>query len=97
MNTIRLRIDEDMDAAGMVRLKPIFEELGRATSAVELDLGSVTFIDSSGVGGLVFLYKRLAARGLGLTVVRLEGQPRQLLEHLAVARVLTASRDGAAA
>ncbi len=54
----------------------LFEELAAANDDVALDVSKVTFIDSSGVGGLVFLYKRLNAKGCKLELSGLAGQPR---------------------
>jgi anti-anti-sigma factor len=88
-----IRIEQDLDAAAMVSLRAQFEEFARGDDDIELDLSRVAFIDSSGVGGLVFLYKRLAAEGRRLTVIGLTGQPRQLLDHLSVARILAGRKE----
>jgi len=77
-----LKIEEDMDAITMAEMKATFDELAEAQEAVEIDMAAVEFIDSSGVGGLVFLYKRLLANSLKLTVTNVKGQPLRLLTHL---------------
>lgn len=75
-------IDEDFDAAAVTTLKPAFEELAAGDEDVVLDLSRVEFLDSSGVGAIVFLYKRLRARGLMLLLRDPKGQPLGLLSHL---------------
>ncbi|OYW59027.1 MAG: hypothetical protein B7X99_01685 [Rhizobiales bacterium 17-65-6] len=75
-------IGEDMDAAAMARLKPLFEELAAGTDDVTLDLTGVDFVDSSGIGGLVFLYKRLRLGSRKLRLRGARGQPLQLIAHL---------------
>lgn len=77
-----VRIGEDMDAAAMARLKPLFEELAAGNEDVTLDLSGVEFVDSSGIGGLVFLYKRLRLTSRRLRLRGASGQPLQLIAHL---------------
>lgn len=89
-----IKIDGDMDAASMGELKPLFEELAACGEDVRIDMRNVSFIDSSGVGGLVFLFKRLKAASLRLDVARLEGQPKRLFMHLDLG-FLVASNDAA--
>jgi len=44
--TVSFEIPEDMDAAGMRRLRPEIERLAEAAEDVELDLSRVEFIAS---------------------------------------------------
>lgn len=77
-----VEIAGDMDAAAMAELKATFEALGSGAEDVVLELGQVEFMDSSGVGGIVFLYKRLRVAGCKLRLRGAHGQPLQLLTHL---------------
>ncbi|WP_341992180.1 STAS domain-containing protein [Azorhizobium sp. AG788] len=77
-----VEIAGDMDAAAMAELKATFEALGSGAEDVVLNLGQVEFMDSSGVGGIVFLYKRLRVAGCKLRLSGARGQPLQLLTHL---------------
>ncbi len=86
--TRKLRIQDDLDAGTMTTIRVLFEELAAANDDVALDVSSVTFIDSSGVGGLVFLYKRLNAKAASSDFPGLAGQPRQLLDHLKLTPIL---------
>ncbi len=56
---------------------------------VELDLSRVDFIDGSGMGAIAYLYKNLVARGRRLVLTGAVGQPREMLERLGVARMLS--------
>ena len=94
--TKKLRIQDDLDAGTMTTFRVLFEELAVANDDVALDVSDVTFIDSSGVGGLVFLYKRLNASGKRLELSGLAGQPRQLLDHLKLTPILVPDLSGAA-
>lgn len=87
-----VQITDDMDAAAMTRLKPVFEELAAGTEDVTLDLTDVEFVDSSGIGGLVFLYKRLRVSGRKLRLRGAGGQPLQLITHLRLADLIDEGR-----
>ncbi len=80
-----LTVDGDFDAAAARDLRPRIEQLAQAAGDVVVDLSSVEFIDSSGVGALVYLHKRLIAAGHRLKVVGLKGQPLELLTYLRLA------------
>lgn len=76
------------DAEAAANLRSDLEALANGDVPVELDMTEVDFLDSSGVGAIVFLYKRLLTRKLGLTLVGANGQPARLLEFLRVPRVI---------
>ena len=65
--------------------RPMFEELADCSDDVVLDMSSVEFIDSSGVGAIVFLYKRMLSSNRKLKLQKLGGQPHQLLTYLRLA------------
>jgi anti-anti-sigma factor len=74
-----------MDAAAMKTQRPVFEELADCGQDVVIDMSDVEFIDSSGVGAIVFLYKRMLASKRTLKLQKLNGQPHQLLTYLRLA------------
>lgn len=87
--TRNLHIDGPFDAAAAARMRPLFEEIATAADAdVVIDLSAVGFIDSSGIGAIVFLYKRLATAGRTLGLAGVQGQPLQLMEFLRIPRVI---------
>jgi anti-anti-sigma factor len=77
-----VKIGQDMDAATMATMKSEFETLAVSVDSVRLDLEGVEFIDSSGIGGIVFLFKRLRERSLNLSLVNVDGQPLRLMQEL---------------
>lgn len=54
----------------------------KAHKVLLIDLSKVDLIDSSGIGILVFLAKRLKARGASLVIIGLNKQPLALFESL---------------
>ena len=86
-----VKIDQDMDAATMAAMRPMFEELADSKSDVCFDLSGVDFLDSSGVGGIVFVFKRLRERSLKVSLVNAGGQPARLLRQLKLEFMLSPS------
>jgi anti-sigma B factor antagonist len=78
----RYNIDEDLDASYVARVRPEIEQLADSGEDVLLDLSKVEFVDSSGLGILVFLHKRLVSNSHKLKIVGLKGQPLQLFTNL---------------
>ena len=78
----KYNIDDDLDASYVARVRPEIERLAEAGEDVVLDLSKVEFVDSSGLGILVFLHKRLISTGHKLKIIGLKGQPLQLFTNL---------------
>lgn len=76
------RIEHDMDAERVTVLRAEFEALSLGDEDIAIDMDRVRFIDSSGVGALVFLFKRLRARDRNLLLLNAKGQPRRLFVQL---------------
>jgi anti-sigma B factor antagonist len=76
---------------GLERLRSLVEQMALSTEAVELDLSGVDYMDSSGVGGLVHVFKRLRGSRQAFHVIGLKGQPLQLLKRLQLAELIAAS------
>ena len=53
-----------------------------------LDLSDADFMDSSGIGSIVFLYKRLKAHNRDLLITGLQGQPARLIQSLRVDKTI---------
>lgn len=88
-------IGRDMDAAAMTEMKALFEELALGNQDVRFDLKGVDFIDSSGVGGIVFVFKRLRDKSLKVSLVNVEGQPLRLLRQLQLEFMIATAQDAA--
>lgn len=86
--TITLQLEAAFDAATVATIRPKFDEIAAANLDVVIDFSKVDFVDSSGVGAIIFLYKRLTTVGRSLTLVGVQGQPLQLMEFLRIPRVI---------
>ena len=82
-DTATLRIVGELDALSVPEIRA---ELDRLVSdgdrQVLVDLSGLHLIDSSGVGALVSLFKRIRAEGRQFSVTGVHGQPMQIFEVL---------------
>ena len=80
----------EFDALGTAGIRAGLEQVASSAgpALVVLDLSRVSFIDSSGVGAIVYLFKRLKALGRSLELTGVHGQVRELLELLRVHKAL---------
>jgi stage II sporulation protein AA (anti-sigma F factor antagonist) len=82
-----LKIDCDMDALAAKKLRTMFDGvIASDRQDVILDMSEVEFLDSSGVGALVFLLKGLSKLQRKLRLVGVGGQPGDLLSQLQIDR-----------
>ncbi len=79
---MKWNIDTNFDAEYLQQFGRRIDSLAGAGEDVTLDLSSVTFIDSTGIGALVALHKKLTASGHRLKISGLRGQPLQLFINL---------------
>ena len=61
--------------------------------SVNLDFHNNQFIDSSGIGAIVFLFKRLNAKKRNLVLSNVTGQPLKLMTMLHVDRAIPVNRN----
>jgi len=68
----------------------VFSELEKhgALKAVVVDAAQLDFIDSSGLGLLIFLKKAIQTAGIGMSVVNLAAKPRRIFEVAQVDKIL---------
>ncbi len=83
-----LQLEDSFDALAVVELRETFDQLVDRECDVILNLQRVTFIDSSGLGAIVFLFKRLRGLDKTLKIINIQGQPLQLLQYLRVDQVI---------
>lgn len=84
-----ISVDGDMDALAIKQLRSEFENVVENDDRdVCVDMTRVEFIDSSGIGALVFLFKRLTAVGRGLDIRGVHGQPRDLFSLLRIGKAI---------
>ncbi len=75
----------EMDALGCTKIRTGLEQITDTENTnVSLDLSQVSFLDSSGISAIVFLYKRLKAQGRTLIIVGVQGQPQELIKLLRI-------------
>jgi anti-sigma B factor antagonist len=83
-----LRIEGTLDAVTAPDLRGVVDKLVTENRpAVTLDLSSLRLIDSSGVGVIVSLFKRVRANGGQVRIVGLNDQPRAVFRLLRLDRV----------
>jgi anti-sigma B factor antagonist len=87
-NELRLQIDGALDALTARDVRPVFDQVvEEKPKLVTIDLEGLTLIDSSGVGAIVSLFKRVKADGGQVVVVRAQDQPLAVLKLLKLDRI----------
>jgi len=81
-NDFIIKLHDDFDADTVNIMKDDIEAYSKLSTNIIFDLEQVPFIDSSGIGAIVFLYKRMVAKGFSVCVVGLTQQPLELFEML---------------
>lgn len=78
-------INSDLDSKHVVELQPKLEALlDNYSEHIILDFTDVGFIDSTGIGAIVFLFKRLTSQKRKLSLLNVSGQPHKLMTMLRV-------------
>ncbi len=88
---MRLLLTGEIDhhRAGVL-MRQLEEQLDlESPSRVELDMGGVTFMDSSGIALLLKIYRALALTGGKLTVVRVPAQAAKVLRAAGLHRLFS--------
>jgi anti-anti-sigma factor len=89
-----VRVSGDVDIATVGEfLTQARVALANATTGVEIDLGEVTFIDSTGLGALVRLRAEAKASGKDLQLVHVPGQVSRLLDLTGLSEILRVRRE----
>jgi len=80
-----IKLNGEMDALGCATIRPALEKITNTENTkVTLDLNQVSFLDSSGIGAIVYLYKRLKAQDRTLLIAGVQGQPQELIKLLRI-------------
>lgn len=87
---LSIAIAGNMDADGCCSIRDQLEVLSmqHQCKIVILDLRQVAYIDSSGIGAIVFLFKRIHAAGGHFRLSGVSGQPRELMEQFNISRTI---------
>lgn len=84
-----IQLHGEFDAAASDSVKADLESLlDNNCSCIVLDLADVSFIDSTGMGLIIYAYKRLQSSGMDFRVSGVHGQPLELFKLLRVDRVI---------
>ena len=85
----RLAIAGELDVVTVTELRSEIEKIvAQRPTRVEVDLSSLRMVDSSGVGALVSLYKRVRTQGGEVVMTGLRDQPLAIFRLLRLDRVL---------
>ena len=88
-----ITISGELDALAVKKLEPIMEPLPGGYRNVLLDLRDISFVDSTGIGAIVFIFKRLQGHDAILRLICGDGQPRDLLSLLRIDRTIPCLRS----
>ncbi len=90
-----VKLNGEMDANGCIQIRPDLEQITHSETGnnITLDLHHVSFLDSSGVGAIVFLYKRLKEQKRTLEITGIHGQPQELVSLLRIDTVIPVHMD----
>lgn len=84
---VLLTLKGNLDAITATELRPTIDELvaNRRTKVI-FDLQELSLIDSSGVGAIVSLFKRVRMLGGDVKIARLANQPKEIFRLLRLDR-----------
>jgi anti-sigma B factor antagonist len=86
---IELGFSGNLDALTAGELRETLDEvIAERPRRVTLDFDALTNLDSSGVGAIVSLFKRLRANGGELTIANARDQPLEVLRLIDIRRLL---------
>ncbi|WP_260258423.1 STAS domain-containing protein [Vibrio intestinalis] len=83
---LTLELNGNLDADGSRSAQQHIDQIiaDPSHSEVEIDFEKVTFLDSSGVGAIVYLYKRLVERERNMRIENVKGQPLEIMTLLRI-------------
>jgi anti-sigma B factor antagonist len=92
--TTTLRVRGELDALSAPTLRPLLDELVDTDRRdITVDLSGLRLIDSSGVGALVSLYKRIRANGGAVRFAGVTAQPLVIFQLLRLDSVFGLAAD----
>jgi anti-sigma B factor antagonist len=86
-DVVLLTLSGNLDALTAPEIRPTIDDLvASKTRKVIFDLHDLTLIDSSGVGAIVSLFKRVRMIGGDVKIARLSNQPKEIFRLLRLDR-----------
>lgn len=92
--TVRVRLSGELDLAGEAHLDGVLRAVEQDAERLIIDLGGLSFIDSTGLRLILLAWHRSREDGLRLTVVPGSEQVRRTLRITGLDGVLPLSEDG---
>jgi anti-sigma B factor antagonist len=87
--TVTLNITGELDAVSVPDLRPVLDDLiSKGHKKIVVDLSGLRLIDSSGVGAIVYLFRKLRAVGGTVSVRGAADQPLAILRLLKLDQIL---------
>lgn len=91
---LTLSLVGDFDAMSSKKAHAVIDEVlvEDLHPEIEIDLQHVHFIDSSGIGAIVYLFKRLDEANRHMRIEHAHGQPLKMLELLRIGSAIPLNR-----
>jgi anti-sigma B factor antagonist len=90
---VTLSITGELDAVSVPELRPALDELiNNGIKKIVIDLSGLRLIDSSGVGAIVYLFRRIRTQGGVVSVRGATDQPLAILRLLKLDQILITDR-----
>ena len=86
-----LRIEGQLDLATVASLRACIDSVDPGIPVLAIDMGEVTFLDSTGLGLLATTHHTLVAEGRQLVIRGARGQTRELFDITGLDRLLPVS------
>lgn len=93
MNQIDIQFYGELTARNCHTLQATLDDVLGEQSCLKvvLNLEQLLLIDTSGIGAIVYLFKRLRDKDRALNVINVLGQPRQIFELMHIANIIDVS------
>lgn len=88
--TLTLSIFGNLDAAGSREAQADIDDVisNYRHQEIEVDFSQVQFLDSSGVGAIVYMFKRLTERERNMRLENVSGQPLEIMQLLRIGHAI---------
>jgi anti-anti-sigma factor len=82
---ITIELPDDFSGMNVDKYRDQFDSFASSDyKVIILDFSKTEFIDSSGIGAMIFLFKRIEKRGVEMKLLDVNGQPKKLMLLLRV-------------
>ncbi|GAM59048.1 anti anti-sigma regulatory factor sypA [Vibrio ishigakensis] len=94
-NCLTLSVIGDFDASNSKTMQQCIDDLLANDNhpQIEMDLNQVEFLDTSGIGAIVYLYKRLVESNRDMCIQNAHGQPLKMMELLRIGQAIPVNKE----